>query len=407
MPHIDISTFGSLAGNGNANWNSGSPALLGTGTLTAGAPLCIQIGKPTGGSLPAFFTGLYTEVHFSGTATGGTGASFCRFSYTNDSSTEHGWTPTVQGVSWSGVDVTYLPGTVNTLADIHNQALGWAADIVGGGVLNVTAFFVRAYYQSIDVTAITPTHGPIAGNTPVVISGDGFTTVSSVTFDGIAATSVVVVNSNTITCITPPHATGVYIDVVITATDGSTATLPASYQYRNVPFSWTVNGIPSVGGNPPTVPLDFNDPINIVTTVPNGVPTGIVSPSITGTPPDGITTPIYITYTPTSGAPITIQIPQNPIGINPTAPVPIGAIPILPPLPGINPLIPIVLSGTPTEFSGTVALGLFTITIVNGAGIYVITPGNTADTLYVNSPINNTTAQVKFPDPFIKTAFIP
>src|SRR5579863_416352 len=259
--------------------------------------------------------------------------------------------------------------------------------------IGITSANVVIVYNSIDVTAITPTNGPIKGGTPIVISGDGFSTVSSVTFDGIAATSVVVVNSNTITCITPPHATGVYIDVVITATDGSIATLPASYQYRNVPFSWTINGIPSIAGNPPTVPLDYNNPINIVTTGPNGVPTGVISPGAIPVP-DGITTPIYITYTPISGSPITIEVPSLPPGIDPTTPIPPGTIPTLPLLPGINPSIPVVLSGTPTEFSGTVALGLFTITIVNGAGIYVITPGNTADTLYVNSPINNTTAQV-------------
>ena len=53
---------------------------------------------------------------------------------------------------------------------------------------------------------------------------------TTVTFDGILASSVVVVNSTTITAITPAHSAGT-VNVVVTNEDGSTSTLTNSYTY--------------------------------------------------------------------------------------------------------------------------------------------------------------------------------
>jgi hypothetical protein len=133
---------------------------------------------------------------------------------------------------------------------------------------------------------------------------------------------------------------------------------------------WTVNGVPDTGGYPPTIPLDFNDPITVV-------------------PSQG--SPLGVTYTPVGLTPTTIPLdPNNPI---------------MPFLPNVDPTQPIIVVGPP--FSGSVPVAFVTITIVNGSGIYVIAPGALADTMYINTPVNNNTADVKFPDPFIKTAFLP
>lgn len=381
MPSIDLTSFGSLVITPTPPYNSdgitttGPAALVGTGNgagSASGHPFSFGItGKPTGGSLSTFAIITSVEVHITGSGSsfdGTFGAQPGSFHLVNPSAT----------LPNPATDSTHIKsGSFSTLADVQALVVGWTyfGDFSDTGSVGstetctVSAFFVRVFYESIDVTAITPNNGPIAGGTTVIIQGDGFSTVTGVTFNGNAATHVVVVNSNTITCKTPPGAPSVFIDVVITATDGSIATLPASYQYRNVLVQWTVNNIPSIGGNPPTVPLDYNDPITVVPTQ----------------------TPLSITYVPTVGPPITIVLdPTNPI---------------MPALPGINPIAPIILTGPP--FIGSVPLALFTITIINGSGLYVITPGATNDTLYVNSTVDNTTAQVKFPDPFIKTAFLP
>lgn len=62
--------------------------------------------------------------------------------------------------------------------------------------------------------------GDIDGTYSATLTGTGFTGATGVTFGGTAATSVVVVNSTTITCLVPAHATGV-VSVVVTTAFGS------------------------------------------------------------------------------------------------------------------------------------------------------------------------------------------
>jgi hypothetical protein len=71
------------------------------------------------------------------------------------------------------------------------------------------------YTPTVAVTAITPNTGRIGGGLAVTITGSGFTGSASVTFDGVAATSVVVVSTTTITCVTPAGEAGV-VNVVVT-----------------------------------------------------------------------------------------------------------------------------------------------------------------------------------------------
>lgn len=67
----------------------------------------------------------------------------------------------------------------------------------------------------------------------------------------------------------------------------------------------------------------------------------------------------------------------------------------------------VAISITSTQFSGSVTLGvLSTIYFRNAPGIYRIVSGKTSDTLYdVSDP--GTTVDVKIPNPFAKTAFVP
>src|SRR5690606_13171099 len=65
------------------------------------------------------------------------------------------------------------------------------------------------------ITAITPDEGPEDGGTPVTITGTGFTGATGVTFGGVPATDVVVVDDSTVTATTPPHAPGLVGVVVV------------------------------------------------------------------------------------------------------------------------------------------------------------------------------------------------
>jgi hypothetical protein len=89
--------------------------------------------------------------------------------------------------------------------------------------------------------ALSPNQGPSSGGTAVTITGTGFVSGGSlgVTFGGAAATAVTVVNSTTITCTIPPHASGV-VDVVLTNGDGQPTTVTNGFTYDVSPV---VSGI--------------------------------------------------------------------------------------------------------------------------------------------------------------------
>jgi hypothetical protein len=79
------------------------------------------------------------------------------------------------------------------------------------------------------VTNVNPNNGPIAGGTPVTIVGTGVSPGDTVSFGGNAATSVVVVSSTQITCVTPPGTAGP-VTVSVTGSNG-TGSLPNGYTY--------------------------------------------------------------------------------------------------------------------------------------------------------------------------------
>ncbi len=72
------------------------------------------------------------------------------------------------------------------------------------------------------VSNVNPGTGLAAGGLAVTVTGAGFTGATGVTFGGTAATAVVVVNSNTITCTTPAHAAG-SVDTRVTTPKGVSA----------------------------------------------------------------------------------------------------------------------------------------------------------------------------------------
>jgi hypothetical protein len=82
----------------------------------------------------------------------------------------------------------------------------------------------------LSVKGVTPVSGPVAGGTPVTITGSGFTAGAGVAFSGVAATGVNVVSSTTLTAVTPPRPTGL-ADVSVTTPAPQTATLPQAFFY--------------------------------------------------------------------------------------------------------------------------------------------------------------------------------
>ena len=105
--------------------------------------------------------------------------------------------------------------------------------VVVGLVFIVLGVKTYAGCASPTVTSVVPNTGSSAGGTSVTINGTNFFNPSTVTFGGVAATNVVVVNSTTITAPPPAQAPGT-VDVVVTDAGvclGISGTLPNGFTY--------------------------------------------------------------------------------------------------------------------------------------------------------------------------------
>jgi len=80
------------------------------------------------------------------------------------------------------------------------------------------------------VSSITPTSGLSSGGTAVTITGSNFATGATVSFGFATATTIVVVNSTTITAKSPPHVGGT-TGVTVLNKAGDTGTLPSAFTF--------------------------------------------------------------------------------------------------------------------------------------------------------------------------------
>lgn len=109
------------------------------------------------------------------------------------------------------------------------------------------------------ITSVSPSSGTILGGTAVTIAGSNFSNVQSVTFGGLACSSVNVVSVISLTCVTPPHVAGT-VDVVVTTLAGSNSTAGTANDY-------TYTGGPTITSlNPATGPASGNTIVTITGT---------------------------------------------------------------------------------------------------------------------------------------------
>lgn len=90
------------------------------------------------------------------------------------------------------------------------------------------------------LTNVSPNSGSASGGTGVTLTGTGLTGTTSVTFGGVAATAVNVVNSTTVTAVAPAHAVGA-VDVVVTTPAGG-ATLTNGYTFITTTVGQSAHG---------------------------------------------------------------------------------------------------------------------------------------------------------------------
>ncbi len=96
------------------------------------------------------------------------------------------------------------------------------------------------------VSGVAPVSGPVAGGTPITITGANFVAGATVTLGGSAATGVTVLTSTTMSATTPAHAAGA-VAIVVTNPDTQTGTLPGGFTYNTAPAPTVTSVAPTSG----------------------------------------------------------------------------------------------------------------------------------------------------------------
>ena len=255
---------------------------LTTPTVTSVSP---PNGPPAGG----------TSVIITGTSfTGVTGAASVVFGPTNATTFTVNTDTQITATSPAGT------GTVDVR--VTNGAYGQSPVNTPADQFTYTAC------SPPTVTSLNVITGTTCGGTHVTITGTNFTGATAVDF-GLPnpATSVVVVNSTTITCVSPAHAAG-FVDVQVTTPcatstpgtgDGFTyATAPVPAVTSIAPAtgntaggtSVTITGTGFTSATPPTAVLFGANPATSVVVAASGTTITCVSPAGTGTVDVKVTT---------------------------------------------------------------------------------------------------------------------
>ncbi|MEQ1751251.1 MAG: IPT/TIG domain-containing protein, partial [Prosthecobacter sp.] len=252
---------------------AGGTSVTITGTNFIGATVVTIGGTPAANVsvINATTITCITPSHATGTASvsvitpGGTNAANTLFTFQvpapaptvtaiNPSSgiTGGGTSVTIVGTDFTGATSVTIGGTAATNVSVINattitcttpaHAAGTASVSVTtpGGMNAANTLFTFVPTPPPMVMFISPTGGSTEGGTAVTITGSSFFGDAGVTFGGVAASNVIVVNEMTITCTTPAHAPGPASVAVTTPVGSSVTPLPFTYVFQNVAPSFAL-----------------------------------------------------------------------------------------------------------------------------------------------------------------------
>jgi hypothetical protein len=177
----------------------------------------------------------------------------------NAGSTSGGTSVTLTGTNLSEVNSVSFGGSVaNIVSKTDTQLVvtttGHATGLVDLVLTSNPPFNVYTkpnaftYGPNPTITSISPNTGSVDGGQTITITGTNLTGTSSVTFGGTAATSVTVVNSTTVTAVTPVKPAG-SVNVVLT-TPYNSVTSNNGFTYGANPTITTISpNTGSVNGN--------------------------------------------------------------------------------------------------------------------------------------------------------------
>lgn len=187
--------------------NPGVAAGIWSGQFSWLAPTITAVAPATGGTQGGTSVGITgTVFHPSSSVTiGGVAATGVTF---------------VSETSLVCTTPTHAPGPVSVVVSNPN-----------GVSVTASGAFTYVYTNPApQLTGVVPATGPIAGGTPLTITGGDFQPGATVTIGGAAAGSVVVGSASQITCTAPAGTLGP-ANIVVTNPDTQQATLSAGYTY--------------------------------------------------------------------------------------------------------------------------------------------------------------------------------
>jgi hypothetical protein len=162
----------------------------------------------------------------SGTASGGTAVIITGTNFVSGAS-----------VTFGGTSATVTATTATTLTvTTPAHAAGVVSVVVknpDGQSATLAASFTYTA-SGVTISSVSPTNGRRSGGTNVTITGSNFASGAVVTFGGTRAT-VQSLSSTSIRVRTPEHASGT-VNVVVTNTNGQSATLKNGYTYSGFGF---------------------------------------------------------------------------------------------------------------------------------------------------------------------------
>ncbi|HSB64440.1 MAG TPA: IPT/TIG domain-containing protein [Thermoanaerobaculia bacterium] len=128
---------------------------------------------------------------------------------------------------------------------IHRQRIesGWNLLAAAAFLL----FAAPALGQTPTVARVVPAFGPAGGNNIVIVTGTGFAAGAAVTFGGVPATSVAVVNSTSLTAHPAAHSAG-SVAVSVTNPGGSPGSRANAYKYLTPSGSFGIQYFPVTTG---------------------------------------------------------------------------------------------------------------------------------------------------------------
>ena len=217
-------------GGGTTVTLTGSGLRGGMDVRFGGTPAALDSVNPAGTSAtvttPAHAAGV---VDVSVTTPGGSAALASSFTYVatptlaaaspDEGPTTGGQSVTLTGTNLqSGVQVRF-GGTLATLVSVNPAGTSatvttpaHAAVVVDVSVTtsggSATLHGGYTYVAPPSITAVSPDSGPTEGGTSVTLTGTNLAGTTDVTFGGVAAADVTVVNDSTVTATTPAHAAG-------------------------------------------------------------------------------------------------------------------------------------------------------------------------------------------------------